>query len=124
MHSIAQELKSSSRSVMDARESLAKRNRRDGYFCDHICADQWPTAEDFAIEPASCCFARGGVGGLDWRDDSRAGLSHGQLRHAGTIIRDDVDHGISLSGASFACLFRGLVRVFGIMRGLAFPSRF
>ena len=28
--------------------------------------------------------------------NSRAGLSRGQLRHAGTITRDDVDHGIFL----------------------------
>ncbi len=48
---------------MDARESLAKGNRRDGYLCDYICADQRATAEDSAFEPASCCFAWGGVDG-------------------------------------------------------------
>src|SRR5262245_38492448 len=91
----AHELKSGGQSVMDARESLAKRNRRDGHLCDHICADQWATAEDFTVEPASCCFARSGVDGLDWRDDSREGLSRSQLRHAGPIARDDADHGLS-----------------------------
>lgn len=86
---------------MDAREPLAKGDRCDGHLWDHICVAQWATAEDFAIKPASCCSARGGVDGLDWRDDSRAGLSRGQLRHAGPITRDDADHGISLSGAFF-----------------------
>jgi hypothetical protein len=55
---------------MDARESLAKGNRRDGHLCDYVCADQWATAQDFAFEPASCCFVRSGIDGFDRRDDA------------------------------------------------------
>ena len=43
----------------------------------------------------------GGIDGFDRRDDSRAGLPRGQLRHTRPIARDDVDIGISLSGAFF-----------------------
>src|ERR1044072_239583 len=77
------ELKSSGLSVMDARESLAEGDRRDGDLWGHICADQWSTDEDSAIEPASCCFARSGVDGFNWRDDARARVPGGQLRYAG-----------------------------------------
>ena len=66
-------------SVMDARESLAKGNRRDGYLWDHVRADQRTTAEDSAIEPAGSRFARSGLDGRDRRDDSRTRVSRGQL---------------------------------------------
>ena len=80
---------------MDARESLAKRNHRSGYFCDHICADQWPIAEDFAVEPASCWFARGGVNGLDRRDDPHFAGSRTNVESAGPgddFRRQSYDH--------------------------------
>jgi Na+/H+ antiporter NhaD/arsenite permease-like protein len=32
---------------MDARESVAKGNRRDGYLCYYVCADQWATSSRF-----------------------------------------------------------------------------
>src|SRR5262249_1767034 len=57
-HGTAHELKSSRLSVMDARGLLAKGDRRDGHLWDHICADQWATAENSSFEPASSCFAR------------------------------------------------------------------
>ena len=86
---------------MDARESLAKGNRRDGYLCYYVCADQWATAQDSAFESASCCFAWGGIDGFDWCDDAAARVSRSQLRHAGPIARDDADLSVSASGAFF-----------------------
>jgi len=86
---------------MDARESLEKGNRRDSHLWDHICADQWATAENSSFEPASSCFARSSIDGFNRRDDSRAGLPRGQLRHAGPVARDDADLGISFSRALF-----------------------
>lgn len=86
---------------MDARESLAKGSRRNGDLCDHICVDQWATAEDPSFESACRSFARRGDDGFDRCNGSRAGLSLGQLRHAGPVARDDADLGISLSGALF-----------------------
>jgi hypothetical protein len=86
---------------MDARESLAKGNRRDGHLCDYVCADQWATAQDSAFEPASCCFARGGIDGFDRRNDAGARVSRSQLRHAGPFARNDADLVISLSGTLF-----------------------
>ena len=97
-HGAAGELKNATASGMDARESLAKGNRRDGHLCDYVCADQWATAQDSAFEPASCCFARGGIDGFDRRNDAGARVSRSQLRHVGPVARDDADLGISLSG--------------------------
>jgi hypothetical protein len=54
---------------MPARESLAKRNHRDGYLWDHICADQCSPTEDSAVEQARRCFARSGVDDFDRGDD-------------------------------------------------------
>ena len=86
---------------MDARESLAKGNRRDGHLCDYVCADQWATAQDSAFESASCCFARCGIDGFDWRDDAGTRVSRGQLRHAGPVARDDAYLGVSLPRTLF-----------------------
>jgi len=57
---------------MDARESLAKGSCRDSDLWDHICADQWATAEDSSFEPASCRLAWTGVDGFNRRHDSGA----------------------------------------------------
>ena len=86
---------------MEAGESLAKGSCRDGDLCGHLCVDQRTTAEDFAVEPAGFCPARSSVDDLDRSDDSRAGVSRGQLRYASSVARDDAYLGISLSGALF-----------------------
>ena len=86
---------------MDARESLAKRNHRDGDFWDHVRADQWSAAQNSAVESARGCFAGSGVDGFKRGDDARARIPRSQLRHAGSVARDDADISVPLSRAFF-----------------------
>src|SRR5205823_12327717 len=95
------ELKSAVRSAMQARESLAKRNHRDGDLWDHLRAGQRSPTEDPAVEQARPCFARSGVNGFNRGDDTGARLPCNQLRHACSVARDDAGIGVSLSRALF-----------------------
>ena len=86
---------------MDARESLAKRNHRDVDFWDHVRADQWSAAQNSAVESARSCFAGIGVDGFNRGDDAGARIQCSQLRHPGSVARNDADIGVSLSRAFF-----------------------
>src|SRR5260370_15299002 len=100
-HRAWRELKSRRPSVMDDRESLAKGTRCVGDLRSHVRADQRASDEDSAVEPSRCGLARSGVDGFNRRNDARARVCCGQLRHAGLVARDDADRGVPLPRALF-----------------------
>ena len=86
---------------MDARESLAKRNHRDGDFWDYLRADQRSPAEDSAIESPRFCSARSSVDGFNRGDDAGARVPCNPLRQSVAVARDNADIGVPLSRAFF-----------------------
>ncbi len=86
---------------MDALESLAKRNHRDGDFWDYLRADQRSPAEDSAIESPRFCSARSSVDGFNRGDDAGARVPCNPLRQSVAVARDNADIRVPLSRAFF-----------------------
>ena len=86
---------------MDACEPLGAGACRKRDLWDHLHSHQRTAAQNPAVESPRRCFAWCGVDGLDWRHDTRARLSRGELRHHRAVARDDAYLGLPLSRPLF-----------------------